>query len=52
MQQFWYKYLAPEILLQKLQTHQAELGLDHESIALHDQDQAQPDKSKIFTQKK
>ena len=52
LQQFWYKYLAPEILLQKLQTHQAELGLDHESIALHDQDQAQPDKSKIFTQKK
>ena len=45
LQQFWYKYLAPEILLQKLLT-------PPESIALHDQDQAQPDKSKIFTPKK
>ena len=44
MQQFGYKYLAPEILLQKLQTLP-------ESIALHDQAQAQPDKSKIYTPK-
>ena len=44
LQQFWHKYLAPEILLQNLQT-------PPESIALHDQAQAQPDKSKIYTQK-
>ena len=36
--------LASEILLQKLQT-------PSESIALHDQAQAQPDKSKIYTLK-
>ena len=44
LHQFGYKYLAPEILLQKLQTLP-------ESITLHDQAQAQPDKSKIYTQK-
>ena len=44
LQQFWYKYLAPEILLQKLQA-------PPESIALHDQAQAQTDKSKIYTKK-
>ena len=44
MQQFWNKYLSPEILLQKLQT-------PPESIALHDQAQAQPDKSKIYIPK-
>ena len=37
LQQFWYKYLAPEILLQKLQT-------PTENIAFHDQTQAQPEK--------
>ena len=35
LQQFWYKYLAPEVLLKKLQN-------PLESIALHDQAQAQP----------
>ena len=45
LRQFWHKYLAPEILLQNLQT-------PTESIALHDQAQAQPDKSKIYTQKR
>ena len=44
LQQLWYKYLAPEILLQKLQT-------PPESIVLLDQVQAQPDKSKVYTQK-
>ena len=44
LQQFWYKYLAPEILSQKLQT-------PPESIALHEQAQVQLDKSKIYTQK-
>ena len=44
LQQFGYKHLAPKILLQKLLT-------PPESIALHDQAQAQPDKSKIYTQK-
>ena len=44
LQQFWYKHLALEILLQKLQS-------PPESIALHGQSQAQPDKSKIYTQK-
>ena len=44
LQQFWCKYLAPEILLQKLQT-------PPESIALHDQAHAQPNNSKIYTQK-
>ena len=44
MQQFWYKYLAPEILLEKLQT-------PSENIVVHDQAQAQPDKSKIFIPK-
>ena len=44
LQQFGYKHLAPKILLQKLLT-------PPESIALHDQAQAQPDKSKMYTQK-
>ena len=44
LQQFWYKYLAPEILLEKLQT-------PSENIVVHDQAQAQPDKSKIFIPK-
>ena len=35
LQQFWYKYLAPEVLLKKLQN-------PLKSIALHDQAQAQP----------
>ena len=44
LQQFWYKYLAPEIILQKLQA-------PPESISLHDQGQAQTDKSIIYTKK-
>ena len=44
LQQFCYKYLAPKILSQKLQT-------PPQSIALHDQAQFQPDRSNIYTQK-
>ena len=44
LQQFWFKYLALEILLQKRQTLP-------ESIALHDLAHSQLNKSKIYTPK-